>query len=151
MHTTNKWFQCFEHTWSYAFWLYFLFDHHSDCHSMKHSEASLYWANFFLFAQAWLGLVWIKKICIILRFLIIFITFACISVTVTEIRLQKPSFFFSFYNWRKTKDRAFCLKSVLRLNDSYAHLPGQHIWASAGPWPDSMCPQKRKSDGNVKI
>ena len=32
-----------------------------------------------------------------------------------------------------------------------AHVPGPHMWASAGPGPSSSSPKQRKSDGRVKI
>ena len=32
-----------------------------------------------------------------------------------------------------------------------AHVPGQHMWASAGPGPSSSSPKQWKSDGRVKI
>ena len=32
-----------------------------------------------------------------------------------------------------------------------AHVPGQHMWASAGPGPISSSPKQCKSDGSVKI
>ena len=32
-----------------------------------------------------------------------------------------------------------------------AHVPGQHIWASAGPGPSSSSPKQWKSDGSIKI
>ena len=32
-----------------------------------------------------------------------------------------------------------------------AHVPGQHMWASAGPGPSSSSPKQCKSDGRVKI
>ena len=32
-----------------------------------------------------------------------------------------------------------------------AHVPGQHMWASAGQGPSSSSPKQCKSDGRVKI
>ena len=32
-----------------------------------------------------------------------------------------------------------------------AHVPGQHMWARAGPGPSSTPPKQCKSDGRVKI
>ena len=67
--------------------------------------------------------------------------------------LTRPSFLLYFREIRK-KEATDLAVSQLRgstIAIISAHVPGPHMWASAGPGPSSSSPKQCKSDGRVKI
>ena len=76
-----------------------------------------------------------------------------------EKSLTRPLFFLFSRNQEKTKPQSGTDLAVSQLRGSAiarlmiisAHVPGQHMWASAGPGPSSSSPKQWKSDGRVKI
>ena len=63
---------------------------------------------------------------------------------------MRPSFFLYFPDIRKTKATDLAVRGSTIATIS-AHVPGQHMWASAGQGPSSSSPKQWKSDGRVEI
>ena len=64
---------------------------------------------------------------------------------------MRPSFFLYFREIRNKRSHRPGRGSTLTIAIISAHMPGLHIWASAGPGPSSSSPKQWESDGCVKI
>ena len=71
----------------------------------------------------------------------------------SEKSLTRPSFFcICEKSWKnEATDLAVSQLRGSTIAIITAHVPGQHMWASAGPGPSSSSPKQWKSDGRVKI
>ena len=67
--------------------------------------------------------------------------------------LTRPSFFCIFEKLGKNEATNLAVSQLRGSTVAIisAHVPGQHMWASAGPGPSSSSPKQWKSDGSVKI